>query len=168
MLKVLIQIHQILTLSGPAFSVVRQARGGGGGGSEARMPKIKVNTNWLKLNFAWVIISIKAFLMQKLRLIALLVLEIWRHKIFPKRREQVIRFDYLPPETENGFNFKKTSFYVQNRSSRPKIDPHVNFNNFQAEEDFFIFKIFGTSRWRKSSSSHPDWSILLKFGKNVP
>ena len=33
-----------LTLSGPAFSVVRQARGGGGG-SEARMPKIKVNIN---------------------------------------------------------------------------------------------------------------------------
>ena len=47
---------------------------------------------------------------------------------------------------ENGFNFKETSFYVQNRSSRPKIDPHVNFNNFQAEENFFIFKIFETSR----------------------
>ena len=82
--------------------------------------------------------------MQNLRLIALLVLEIWRHKIFLKRKERVIRFDYFPPE--NGFNFKKTSFYVQNRSSRPKIDPHVNFNNFQAEENFFIFKIFGTSR----------------------
>ena len=35
-----------LTLSGPAFSVVRQARGGRG--SEARMPKIKVNINPLK------------------------------------------------------------------------------------------------------------------------
>ena len=79
--------------------------------------------------------------MQNLRLIALLVLEIWRHKIFLKRRERVIWFDYLPPE--NGFNFRKTSFYVQNRSSRPKIDPHVNFNNFQAEENFFIFKILG-------------------------
>ena len=40
------------------------------------MPKIKVNINSLKLNFAWVIIYIKAFLMQNLRLIALLVLEI--------------------------------------------------------------------------------------------
>ena len=46
------------------------------GGSEARMPKIKVNINRLELNFAWVIIPIKAFLMQNLRLIALLVLEI--------------------------------------------------------------------------------------------
>ena len=24
----------------------------------------------------------------------------------------------------------------------PKLTPHVNFNNFQAEENFFIFKIF--------------------------
>ena len=40
---------------------------------------------------------------------------------FRQKRERVIRFNYLSPE--NGFNFKKTSFYVQNRSSRPKIDP---------------------------------------------
>ena len=59
-----------LTLSGPAFSVVRQARGG----SEAQMPKIKVNINQLKWNLAWVIMAIKAFLMQSLSLIAVLVL----------------------------------------------------------------------------------------------
>ena len=33
----------------------------------------------------------------------LLVLEIWRHKISLKRREQVIKFGYLP--SENGLNF---------------------------------------------------------------
>ena len=37
-----------LTLSGPAFSVVHQAKGGGGGGSEAWMPIITVNINLLK------------------------------------------------------------------------------------------------------------------------
>ena len=63
---------QFLTLSGPAFSVVRQARGG----SEAQMPKIKVNINQLKRNLALVIMAIKAFLMQNLSLIAYLVLEI--------------------------------------------------------------------------------------------
>ena len=78
--------------------------------------------------------------MQNLRLIALLVLEISRHKIFLKRREQVIRFDYLPPE--NGFNFKKTSFYVQNRSSRPKIDPPCQFQQFSSREIFFSFSKF--------------------------
>ena len=25
----------------------------------------------------------------------------------------------------------------------PKLTPHVNFSNFQAEENFFIFKILG-------------------------
>ena len=46
----------------------------------------------------------------------------------------------------NGFNFEKLNFYVQNRSFRPKVDSHVNFSNFQAEVNFFIFKIFGMSR----------------------
>ena len=109
--------------------------------------------------------AIKAFLMQNLSLIALLVLEIWRHKISLGIRERVMKFGYLPPE--NGFNFKKMSFYVQNRSSRSKIDPHVNFSNFQAWEKIFIFKIFGTSRWEKSSSNPPGWPILLKCGQKV-
>ena len=43
-LKALLTENALLTLSGPAFSVVRQARGG----SEAQMPKIKVNINQLK------------------------------------------------------------------------------------------------------------------------
>ena len=111
------------------------------GGSEARMPKIKVNINWLNLNFAWVIISIKAFLMQNLRLIALLVLEIWRHKIFLKRRERVIRFDYLPRKT--GLTLKKRVFMSRIVLLYPKLTLHVNFNNFQAEEIFSFSKFLG-------------------------
>ena len=113
-----------LTPSGPAFSFVRQARGrgGGGGGSEARMPKIKVSINRLKRNFAWVIISMKAFLMQNVRLIAFLVLEIWSHKISLGRTgNKSLNSPIYPRKT--GLTFKKMDFYVQNRSSRPKIDP---------------------------------------------
>ena len=73
---------------------------------------------------------------------------------FPQKKEQVIEFGYLSPE--NRLNFKKISFYVQNRSSSPKVDPHVNFSNFQAEEMFFIFKIFGTSPMRKEQQQLPD------------
>ena len=128
--------YRYLTPSSPAFSVIRQARGGAGGkGWEARMQKIKVNINQLKRNLAWVIMAIKAFLLHNLRLVALLVLEIRRHKICLGIREQVIKFGYLPPENE--FDLKN-EFYVQNRSSRPKIDPHVNFSSFQVEENFFI------------------------------
>ena len=45
-LNTLIHSKYGLTPSGPAFSVVRQAWGGGG--SEAQIPKIKVNINQLK------------------------------------------------------------------------------------------------------------------------
>ena len=82
----------------------------------------------------------KAFLMQNLSLVALLVLEIWRHKISLRRREQVIKFRYLPPENE--FNFKKMSFYVQNRSSGPKIDPPCQFQQFPSTVKFCHFVNF--------------------------
>ena len=62
---------------------------------------------------------------------------------FPWKKGTVIKFGYLPPENE--LNLKIIRFYIQNRCSRPKIDPHVNFSNFQAKENFFIFIIFGTS-----------------------
>ena len=41
----------LLTLSGLAFSVVRQARGGGLRGPEAQMPKIKVNITLIEIKF---------------------------------------------------------------------------------------------------------------------
>ena len=63
---------------------------------------------------------------------------------FPQKKGRVSQFDYLSPE--NGFNFKKTSFMSRIVLLNPKLTPHVNFNNFQAEEIFFIFKIFGMSR----------------------
>ena len=126
---------------------------GPGGGSEAQMPKIKVNINQLKWNLAWVIMAIKAFLMQNLSLIALLVLEIWRHKISLGRREQVMKFGYLPPE--NGFNFKKMSFYVQNRSSRPKIDPPCRFQQFSSIGKIFHFQNFWDVSMRKEQQHPP-------------
>ena len=44
-----------------------------------------------------------------------------------------------------GLSKIKRVFYVQNRSSGPKIDPLVIFSNFQAEENqFFRFQIFET------------------------
>ena len=59
---------------------------------------------------------------------------------FPQKKEQVIQFDYLPQE--NRFNFKKTSFYVQNRSSRPKIDPPCQFSTIFKQRKIFSFSKF--------------------------
>ena len=69
-----------------------------------------------------------------------------------RRREKVIKFGYLP--RENGFNFKNITFYVQNHSSRPKIDLHVNFINFQAEENYFYFQNF--------------WDVLMRKEQQQP
>ena len=127
------------------------------------MPKIEVNINQLKWNLAWVIMAIKVFLMQNLSLIALLVLETWRHKISLGRREQVMKFGYLPPE--NGFNFKKMSFYVQNRSSRPKIDPPCQFQQFSSIGKIFHFQNFWDVSMRKEQQQ-PPW--LTNFAKIWP
>ena len=59
---------------------------------------------------------------------------------FPQKRERVIRFDCLPPE--NWFNFKKTSFYVQNRSSRPNIDPPMSISTIFKQRKIFSFSKF--------------------------
>ena len=123
------------------------------------MPKIKVNINRLKWNLAWVITTIKAFLMQNLSLVALPVLEIWRHKISLGRREQVIKFGYLPPE--NGFNFKKMSFYVQNHSSRPKVDPLCQFQQFPSGGIFHFLNFWDVSMRKEQQQSR--W--LINFAK---
>ena len=62
---------------------------------------------------------------------------------FSLKRGTVINFGCLPQE--NRFNFQKMSFYVQIRSFphkfAPPLPPHA-VSNFQAKENFFIFKIF--------------------------
>ena len=47
-------------------------------------------------------------LIQNLSLVALLVLETLRHKISLERREQIIKFGYLPRKT--GLTLKKNEF----------------------------------------------------------
>ena len=49
---------------------------------------------------------------------------------FPRKKRTSHQIRLFIPRKR--VNFEKKSFYVQNRSSRPKIDPHVNFSNFQA------------------------------------
>ena len=107
--------------------------------------------------------TIKVSLMQNLSLIAYLVLEIWRHKISLGRRERVMKFGYLPPE--NGLNFKKMSLYVQNRSSRPKIDPSCQFQQFSSTGKISHFQNFWDVSMRKEQQQ-PPW--LTNFAKMWP
>ena len=56
---------------------------------------------------------------------------------------------------ENGFNFKETSFYVQNRSSRPKIDPPCQFQQFSSRGKFFHFQNFWDVSMTKERQQPP-------------
>ena len=90
------------------------------------------------------------------------------HKSIPDafgRREQVIKFGFLPPE--NGFNFKNLMFYVQNRSSRPKIEPPCQFQQFSSTGKYFHFQNFWDVSMRKDQQQPPECSILIKFGQNI-
>ena len=60
----------------------------------------------------------------------------------------------FPLKKKNGFDLKK-GFYAQTRSFPPKIDPHVNFSNFQAEEIFSLSK-FLKGLDEKRAAATPD------------
>ena len=156
-------MKNFLTLSGLAFSVVRHARGcvcvcwgGGGGGWEAQMPKIKIFVNRLKSNLARVIVTIKALLMQNLSMVALLVLEIWRHKISLGRKEQVMKFNYLPKET--GLTIKKMVLCPESFFSTQNSPFPCQFQQFSSRRIFFF--IFSLDEKRAASTP---W--LINFAK---
>ena len=98
----------------------------------------------------------------KLSLVALLVLEIWRHKISLKRKERVIKFGYLSPE--NGFNFKKNEFFMSRIVILdPKLTgPPCQFQQFPSRGKLFHFVNFWDLSMRKEQQQ-PPW--LINFAK---
>ena len=70
----------------------------------------------------------------------------------PGKRVQLEKNEFLCPE-----------------SSRPKIDPHVNFSNFSNRGKFFHLQNLWDVLMRKEQQQPPppDSSVLLKFGQNM-
>ena len=64
---------------------------------------------------------------------------------FPQKKGGNESSDSTIYPRKTGLTLKKRVFMSRIVLLDPKLTPHVNFNNFQAEEHFFIFKIFGTS-----------------------
>ena len=129
------------------------------------MPKINVTINQLKWNFAWVIIAIKAYLMQNLSPVAFLFLEIQRHKVSRWKREWVIKFGYLPPE--NGSNFKNNEFLCPKSIFWTLNWPPTWISAIFKQRKIFHFQSFWDVSMRKEQQQPPDLSILLKFGQNT-
>ena len=66
---------------------------------------------------------------------------------FPLRKGTSHQVRILTPR-KIGLSLKKVTFYVVRIVLLdPKLTPHVNFSNIQAEENFSIFKIFA-KLWR--------------------
>ena len=73
---------------------------------------------------------------------------------FPQKKgtSQEIRL-FTPRKT--GLTLKKMSFYVQNRSSRPKIDPPCQFQQFSSIGKIFHFQNFWDVSMRKEQQQRP-------------
>ena len=72
---------------------------------------------------------------------------------FPRKKGTSHEIRLFTPE--NGFNFKKMSFYVQNRSSRPKIDPPCQFQQFSSIGKISHFQNFWDVSMRKEQQQPP-------------
>ena len=128
------------TILGPAFESFARPEN-----SRAWMPKIKVDINRLKWNFAWVIISIKIILDPNF--------EADSSSTFGRREQTNSAIN----PGKNWFNFKKKwAFMSWIVIIDQKLTLNVNFSNFQAKE-FFHFQFFFS----------PFCLILLKFAQNM-
>ena len=92
----------------------RQLRGGGGGGGKlfGPDPEIKGMVNGLIWNLVLIMVRMILVTMQNFKVLAFLLLEIWRHKNFLSRMEQVIAIRYLPLESSK--TRKKSLFMPEN------------------------------------------------------
>ena len=91
--------------------------------------------------------------MQNLKLLAVLLLEIWRHKNFLSRREQVIAIRYLPPGIEQ--SLKKSLFMPENLFCDTKLSPPPVFAWFSRKTKISYVQFFETSHSINNYSSPP-------------
>ena len=107
--------------------------------------------------------DMKAFLMQNLSPVALLVFEICQSQNFPWKKGTSHQIRLFTPE--NGLSLKKIVFMSRIVLLDPKLPPppplHVNFSNFQVEENFSFCKFWDLSM-RKEQQQPPR---LINFAK---
>ena len=87
--------------------------------------------------------------MQNLRLVALDVTK------FPAEEGNESSNSAIYP-WKTSLTLKKLSFYFQNHSSRPKIDPPCQFQSFSSRGQFFHFQNFWDVSMRKEQQPTPD------------
>ena len=127
----------------------RQLRGGLFGPD----PENKVTVNGLIWNLAQIMVWMILVTMQNFKLMAFLLLEIWRHKNFLSKMERVIVIRYLPPGFKQ--NSTKITFYAWKHLFWHKVIPPSVFPLFSSKNKNFIGSIFRDVSFQKQLQQPP-------------
>ena len=128
----------------------RQLRGGGLFGPD---PENKVTVNGLIWNLAQIMVWMILVNMQNFKVMAFLLLEIWRHKNFLSKMERVIVIRYLPPGFKQ--NSTKITFYAWKHLFWHKVIPPSVFPLFSSKNKNFIGSIFRDVSFQKQLQQPP-------------
>ena len=139
--------------------------GGGGGGLFGLDPENKVTVNGLIRNLVPIMVWMLLVNMHNFKLMAFLLLEIWRHQNFLSKMERVIAIRYLPPGFKQ--NSTKITFYAWKHLSWNKFIPPLHFHGFEAKQETLYAQFFKMSHFKNNCSNPPGESISLKFCQNV-
>ena len=150
------QLYKMVAFNPITYGILtfRQLRGGGGGGGGsflARIQKTRLQlTDWnLVLIMVWMILVN----MQNVKLMAFLLLEIWRHKNFLSKMERVIAIRYLLPGFKQ--NSTKITFNAWKHLSWNKFIPPSAFPWFWSETRNFVCSIFQDVSFQKQLQQLP-------------
>ena len=116
-------------------------------------PENKVTVNGLIWNLAQIMVWMILVNMQNFKLMAFLLLEIWRHKNFLSKMERVIVIRYLPPGFKQ--NSTKITFYAWKHLFWHKVIPPSVFPLFSSKNKNFIGSIFRDVSFQKQLQQPP-------------
>ena len=125
-------------------------------------PEHKVTVNGLIWNLVLITVRIILVNMENFKLLAFLLLEIWRHNNFLSRVKPVIAIRYLSPGIEQ--NLRKITFYTWKHLSWHKFIPSSAFLWFWSETKKFVCSIFRDISFQKQIQQ-PWW---IDFAKILP
>ena len=122
--------------------------GGRGGGALWPWSRNKVTVNGLIWNLVPIMIRMILVNMQNFKLLAFLLLEIWRHKNFLSRMKWVITIRYLPLGIEQ--NSRKTTFYAWKHLSWHKFITSSEFPWFWNKTKKLYVQVFESPQFKNN------------------
>ena len=157
-------LHGLHTFNPITYGILTFRQLWEGGGLFGPDPENKVTVNRLIWNLVLIMVWMILVNMQNFKLMAFLLLEIWRHKIsFPIWNESS-PFDIYPLDSIK--TRQKSLFMPENIFLWINLYPLLHFHGFEAKQKTSYAQFFKTSHFKNNCSNPPGESILLKFRQN--